>query len=129
MKTKLKVGDKVFDSALFGNVEGEVISVNEDSPYPIFVAFGDNQENYTIDGRYNKWTNHTLSMQPYDKLSEIVPAWEEEEVWGIFWDNDKTKTKMYGQMKLSDNIEYSYKCITDMGMINFKNFKETGKLI
>ena len=32
-------------------------------------------------------------------------------------------------MKLNDNIEYPYKGITDMGMIDFKNFKETGKLI
>ena len=84
MKTKLKVGDKVWDNALFGDLEGEVIIVNEDSPYPISVRFRENQEDYTLDGRTYKGFNATLSMKSYDKLSDIVPVWEEEEVWGLF---------------------------------------------
>jgi hypothetical protein len=125
MKTKLKVGDKVYDNALFGNVEGEVISVNDNYPYPFHVRFGENQENYTIDGRYNKFTNPTLSMQPYDKLSDIVPVWEEEEVWGLFW-NEGSTYFVYGQMTIASGSNYPYNCI---GNTNFKNFKETGKLI
>jgi hypothetical protein len=126
MKTKLKVGDKVFDSALFGDVEGEVISLNEDNPYPIFIAFGHDQENYTIDGCYNKWTNPTLSMQPYDKLSDIIPVWEEE-VWGIFWDDPNNPIKLYGQMIKSEDKKFPYRFIENCN--NYKNFKETGKLI
>ena len=125
MKTKLKVGDKVHDNALFGNVEGEVISVNDNFPYPFYVRFGENQENYTIDGCYNKWTNPTLSMQPYDKLSDIVSVCEEEEVWGLFW-NEGSTYFVYGQMTIASGSNYPYNCI---GNTNFKNFKETGKLI
>jgi hypothetical protein len=125
MKTKLKVGDKVYDSALFGNLEGDIISVNDIFPYPFHVRFGENQEHYTIDGRYNRFTNPTLSMQPYDKLSEIVPVWEEEEVWGLFW-NDLDDIKIYGQMIKSGDKYYPYRYIVG---VCYKHFKETGKLI
>ena len=125
MKTKLKVGDKVFDSALYGDLEGEVISVNDNYLYPFHVRFGENLENYTIDGRYSKFTNPTLSMKPYDKLSDIVPVCEEEEVFGLFWD-DEDGCKYYGRMiKMSDKY-CPYYCD---GNTIFKNFKETGKLI
>jgi hypothetical protein len=125
MKTKLKVGDKVHDNALFGNVEGEVISVNDNFPYPFSVKFAENLENYTIDGCYNKFTNPTLSMQPYDKISDIVSVCEEEEVWGLFW-NEGSTYFVYGQMTIASGSNYPYNCI---GNTNFKNFKETGKLI
>ena len=127
MKTKLKVGSKVYDSALFGNVEGEVINMNGEYPYPIVIRFGENLENYSIDGRYNKWTEATLSMQPYDKISDIVSICKEEEkeVWGLFW-NESSTYFVYGQMTIAKGSNYPYNCV---GNTNFKHFKETGKLI
>lgn len=137
MKTKLKVGDKVFDSALFGNVEGKVerniLTIWDENPdYPIVVRFGEHTASYTIDGKFNKWTkNPTLSMQPYDKLSDIVAVWEEEEVWGLFWTeefniNGETMAKIYGQMILTGNKDWPYR--RKYGC-TYKHFKETGKLI
>ena len=64
-------------------------------------------------------------MEPYDKLSDIVPVWEEEEVWGVFWDNGNSAI-VYGQMIKSGDIKYPYFC---NGRANYKHFKETGKLI
>jgi hypothetical protein len=127
MKTKLKVGDKVFDSALYGDLEGEVLGDNVGNPnYPIVVRFGKHSTSYTIEGKFNTWTKTpTLSMQPYDKLSDIVPVCEEEEVWGLFW-NEGSTYFVYGQMTIASGSNYPYNCI---GNTNFKNFKETGKLI
>lgn len=126
MKTKLKVGDKVYDSALFGDLEGEVKNINKLYNYPISVKFGEQIFHYTINGSLYDTSNPTLSMQPYDKLSDIVPVWEEEEVWGLFWDDDKMKSKVYGQMVKSGDKYYPYFCI---GRANYRYFKETGKLI
>lgn len=129
MKTKLKVGDKVYDSALFGDLEGIVQNIapeNYDGHYKVIVAFGVLKQDYTLDGRNYSKFNPTLSMQPYDKLSEIVPVWEEEEVWGLFWDENYDR-KEYGSMVKSDNEEYPYR-VKGFCYI-YKHFKETGKLI
>jgi hypothetical protein len=76
MKSKLKVGSKVYDSALFGDLEGKVAEITKKGSFPIVVTFGNQKEYYTIDGRLREDMNPTLSMQPYDKLSDIVPVLE-----------------------------------------------------
>jgi len=126
MKSKLKVGDKVWDSALFGDLEGEVYEVGDDFyTFPIRVKFGKQSCAYKIKGNKFDELNPTLSMQPYDKLSEIVPVWEEEEVWGLFWENDDY-SKRYGKMTKSNDSIYPYTC---NDRLNWRHFKETGKLI
>lgn len=125
MKTLLEIGKTVFDSALFGDLEGKVVKIGTSVSYPLIVRFGNTDVAYTLDGRHHEDFNPTLSMQPYDKLSDIVPVWEEEEVWGIFWD-DEYDTKIYGQMIKSDNKDYPYR---HKGELCYKHFKETGKLI
>jgi hypothetical protein len=127
MKTLIEVGDKVFDSALFGDLEGKVVRIDKEylTAYPIYVKYGEKNTCYTVDGRQHKDYMLTLSMQPYDKLSDIVPVWEEEEVWGLCWDFNSSP-RYYGRIIKSTNAKYPYRID---GAGDFKNFKETGKLI
>jgi hypothetical protein len=130
-RLKLIKGNKVFDSALFGDLEGKVLGINKENPcYPISVKFGQFFEQYTIKGSCTDYGNPTLSLEPYDKLSDIVPVWEEE-VWGLFWNEElnnrgETMAKIYGQMIPSGNKDCPYRRKDGS---RYKNFKETGKLL
>jgi len=124
MKTKLKTGDKVYDSALFGDKQGVVVAINDTCSNPLAVKFGEDVYVYTIEGANIYKSNATLSLKPYDKLSDIVPVWEKE-VWGLFWD-DEDSFKVYGRMDVSLTKEYPFLCI---GHGHYKYFKETGKLM
>ena len=67
MKTIFKVGMVVYDQFYFPNKKGKVISILEESDFPVFVEIeGDcKMFQYTLDGRFFNHIIKTLSTRPY----------------------------------------------------------------
>lgn len=107
MKTKLKVGQKVFDVLL--QQWGE-IGYGENENYPLCISFGENRfRNYTNDGRsyttdkspvlsltdWNPWegtgTFTPIDSEPQPQIGDMVWGWNEEKscfVYGEFLKED-----------------------------------------
>ena len=117
-KTLFKKGQTVFDSALFGDLKGEVIDdENGGYEYPVVVKFGDMELIYSEDGRLDKNFLPTLSNQPYKV--EYVPPQPQIELpevgqWCWFW-NDGNEGYYYGKfMCLNPNQERYYQVESGM---------------
>ena len=115
-KTLFKKGQTVFDSALFGDLKGEVIDIRIGDKYPR-VQFGEYICLYTLDGRFNTNMKPTLSDQPY-KVEYVAPQPQIEipEVgqWCWFW-NDGNEGYYYGKfMCLNPNQERYYQVESGM---------------
>ena len=67
MKTVFRVGMEVYDQFYFPNKKGKVISILEESDFPVFVEIeGDcKMFQYTLDGRFFNHIIKTLSTRPY----------------------------------------------------------------
>lgn len=75
---KLKVGDKVFDSVLFPNIEGFVHELKEYvEGYLIHVKFGEYRYTYTRYGQPFIHSMPTLSLEHYEVNLNIVPEKQE----------------------------------------------------
>lgn len=110
-KTLFKIRQTVFDSALFGDLNGKVIDIRIGDKYPLRVQFGEYIYLYTLDGRFNTNMKPTLSDQPYKV--EYVPPQPQIELpevgqWCWFWD-DCMGGYYYGQFNLyKHKDEYPY---------------------
>lgn len=71
-KTLFKIGQTVYDSALFGDLKGKVVNDKLNDLYPIVVKFGDIELIYSEDGRLDKNFLPTLAEQPY-KVEYVPP--------------------------------------------------------
>lgn len=109
-KTLFKLGQTVYDSALFGDLEGKVIVCNG-SIYPIIVKFGDERFAYTYDGRLIESVKPTLTDQLY-KVEYVQPQPQIElpEIGQFcwFWSDAKTNGYYFGQFKSYDDEIEAY---------------------
>lgn len=69
MKTVFKVGMEVYDQVLEPNKKGTIVEIKEGYliAFPVSVQFENCTDirNYTLDGRYNRNREQTLSTKPY----------------------------------------------------------------
>lgn len=87
MKTIFKVGMKVYDQVLEPNKKGTIVEIKEGCliAFPVSVQFENCTDirSYTLDGRYNRNGEQTLSTKPYKIVYEgfeqkaIAPTYEE----------------------------------------------------
>jgi len=87
MKTVFKVGMKVYDQVLEPNKKGTIVEIKEGCliAFPVSVQFENCTDirSYTLDGRYNRNGEQTLSTKPYKIVYEgfeqkaPVPTFEE----------------------------------------------------
>lgn len=87
MKTVFKVGMKVYDQVLEPNKKGTIVEIKEGCliAFPVSVQFENCTDirSYTLDGRYNRNGEQTLSTKPYKIVYEgfeqkaIAPTYEE----------------------------------------------------
>lgn len=110
-KTLFKKGQTVYDSALFGDLKGEVIADDWGFDFPLLVSFGANENSYTRDGRVDTAMLPTLSDKPYKV--EYVPPQPQIELpevgqWCWFWD-DEFVGYYFGQfVSFNENDELQY---------------------
>lgn len=91
MKTVFKVGMEVYDQVLEPNKKGTIVEIKEGYfiAFPVSVQFENCTDirNYTLDGRYNRNREQTLSTKPYkivfDGFEQKAPAptYEEAVKW------------------------------------------------
>ena len=89
MKTVFKVGMKVYDQVLEPNKKGTIVEIKEGYliAFPVSVQFENCTDirNYTLDGRYNRNREQTLSTKPYkivfDGFEQKAPVPTFEEAW------------------------------------------------
>lgn len=74
MKTVFKVGMKVYDQVLEPNKKGTIVEIKEGCliAFPVSVQFENCTDirSYTLDGRYNRNGEQTLSTKPYKIVFE-----------------------------------------------------------
>ena len=84
--TKFYVGQKVYDSALFPGVDGEVIDIDN---LTVIVRFAGNKKHYYRTGQLMSDAAPTLFPEPYEvKRPEVLP---EPGTFGYCWDGDVEK--------------------------------------
>lgn len=117
METKalFKVGQTVYDSALFGDLKGKVIDIRIGDKYPLRVQFGEYIYLYTLDGRFNVNMNPTLSNQPYKV--EYVPPQPQIELPEVgqmcyFWNENPENGFIYAQFGGYDSRRGEYRFFT-----------------
>ena len=89
MKTVFKVGMEVYDQVLEPNKKGTIVEIKEGYliAFPVSVQFENCTDirNYTLDGRYNRNREQTLSTKPYkivfDGFEQKAPIPTFEEAW------------------------------------------------
>lgn len=89
MKTVFKVGMEVYDQVLEPNKKGTIVEIKEGYliAFPVSVQFENCTDirNYTLDGRYNRNREQTLSTKPYkivfDGFEQKAPVPTFEEAW------------------------------------------------
>ena len=91
MKTVFKVGMEVYDQVLEPNKKGTIVEIKEGYliAFPVSVQFENCTDirNYTLDGRYNRNREQTLSTKPYKIVFDgfeqkaPVPTYEDAEEW------------------------------------------------
>jgi len=81
---KVKVGDKVYDSVNFPDMEGKVTDILNDNghSYSIVVLFYDNEYSYTKFGQIVKQRRPTLSLEPYEVNLNVVTEKQETFEYG-----------------------------------------------
>ena len=91
MKTVFKVGMEVYDQVLEPNKKGTIVEIKEGCliAFPVSVQFENCTDirSYTLDGRYNRNGEQTLSTKPYKVVFDgfeqkaPVPTYEDAEEW------------------------------------------------
>lgn len=91
MKTIFKEGMEVYDQVLEPNKKGIIVEIKQGYliAFPVSVQFENCTDirNYTLDGRYNRNREQTLSTKPYKiefqgfEQKAPVPTYEEAEDW------------------------------------------------
>jgi len=93
MKTVFKVGMKVYDQVLEPNKKGTIVEIKEGCliAFPVSVQFENCTDirSYTLDGRYNRNGEQTLSTKPYKIVYEGFEQNENKKCCNdtINWDN------------------------------------------
>ena len=137
MKTEFKIGQKVYDSVFFENLEGKVVDIRESLDKTILVVdFNGLQFKYTKEGilllyAANIDNRKTLSTKPYvleGFTQETVVDWSKYfNTWGIFYDDEEDfeNTNRVGRLHdyNSDSI-YTFKSYEDESYKNFKPLTE-----
>lgn len=114
-KTLFKVAQTVYDSALFGDLKGEVKGYKSDTRYKLIVEFNGKIFYYTLDGRFNVNMNPTLSNQPYKV--EYVPPQPQIELPEVgqmcyFWNENPENGFIYAQFGGYDSRRGEYRFFT-----------------
>lgn len=137
MKTKFKIGQKVYDSVFFENLEGKVVDIRESLDKTILVVdFNGLQFKYTKEGilllyAANIDNRKTLATKPYvleGFTQETVVDWSKYfNTWGIFYDDEEDfeNTNRVGRLHdyNGDSI-YPFKSYEDESYKNFKPLTE-----
>lgn len=111
MKTVFRKGMKVYDQVLEPNKKGTIVEIKEGYliAFPVSVQFENCTDirNYTLDGRYNRNREQTLSTKPYkivfDGFEQKAPAPTYEEA--VKWiENNKRYNPAYVEIGEKEKV-------------------------
>ena len=111
MKTVFKVGMEVYDQVLEPNKKGTIVEIKEGYliAFPVSVQFENCTDirNYTLDGRYNRNREQTLSTKPYKIVFDgfeqkaSAPTYEEAVKW---IENNKRYNPAYVEINEKEKV-------------------------